>query len=63
MRNRLVKIRELVQCDLNSIDTRAELWLAVNARELLGMQLVTKWHPSKHVVDGAGLIEPARRDG
>ena len=63
MRNRLVKIRELVQCDLNSIDTRAELWLAVNARELLGMQLVNEWHPSKHVVDGAGLIEPARRDG
>jgi len=37
IRNRLLKVRELTQCDLDSTDTRAELWLAIKARELMGM--------------------------
>jgi DNA-binding PucR family transcriptional regulator len=37
MRNRLVKIRELTNCDLQTADNRAELWLAFKARQQLAM--------------------------
>src|SRR5262245_41621428 len=35
MRNRLRRIGELTGCDLQSPDTRAAMWLAIKARELL----------------------------
>jgi purine catabolism regulator len=35
MRNRLRRIGELTGCDLQSADTRAAMWLAIKARELL----------------------------
>jgi DNA-binding PucR family transcriptional regulator len=37
MRNRLRKIGELTGCDLQSADTRAAMWLAIKARELLAV--------------------------
>jgi DNA-binding PucR family transcriptional regulator len=37
MRNRLAKLREFPGCDLDSADTRAELWVAIKAREMLSM--------------------------
>jgi PucR family transcriptional regulator, purine catabolism regulatory protein len=37
MRNRLAKIRELTGCNLESADSRAEMWLAIKARELLAI--------------------------
>jgi purine catabolism regulator len=37
MRNRLRRIGELTGCDLQSADTRAALWLAIKARELLAV--------------------------
>jgi purine catabolism regulator len=37
MRNRLARIGELVGRDLHSADTRAELWVAIRARELLAL--------------------------
>lgn len=37
MRNRLAKIREITNCSLESADSRAEMWLAIKARELLSM--------------------------
>jgi PucR family transcriptional regulator, purine catabolism regulatory protein len=37
MRNRLLRIGELTGCDLHSADTRAALWLAIKARELLAV--------------------------
>lgn len=36
MRNRLGRIAELLNCGLDSADTRAQLLLAVRAREILG---------------------------
>ncbi len=36
MRNRLNKVVELTGRDINSAHVRAELWIAVKARELLG---------------------------
>jgi PucR family transcriptional regulator, purine catabolism regulatory protein len=38
MRNRLARIGDLVGADLHSADTRAELWLAIKARELLALR-------------------------
>jgi purine catabolism regulator len=38
MRNRLARIGELLGSDLQSPDTRAELWLAIKARELLAQR-------------------------
>jgi purine catabolism regulator len=38
MRNRLARIGELLGSDLQSPDTRAELWLAIKARELLALR-------------------------
>jgi len=37
MRNRLRRIGELTGCDLQSADTRAAMWLAIKARELLAV--------------------------
>ncbi len=37
MRNRLGRIGELTGCDLQSADTRAAMWLAIKARELLAV--------------------------
>jgi purine catabolism regulator len=37
MRNRLRRIGELTECDLRSADTRAAMWLAIKARELLAL--------------------------
>lgn len=37
MRNRLAKIRELTNCNLETADARAEMWLALKARELLSL--------------------------
>jgi purine catabolism regulator len=37
MRNRLARIGELVGRDLHSADSRAELWVAIRARELLAL--------------------------
>ena len=38
MRNRLARIGALIGADLHSADTRAELWLAIKARELLALR-------------------------
>lgn len=38
MRNRLARISELLADDLQSADTRTQLWLAVHARELLAIR-------------------------
>ncbi|KUI30510.1 PucR family transcriptional regulator [Mycobacterium sp. GA-2829] len=38
LRNRLARIAELTQADLGTADTRAELWLALKARELRDVQ-------------------------
>jgi purine catabolism regulator len=38
MRNRLVRISELLADDLQSVDTRTQLWLAVHARKLLAIR-------------------------
>lgn len=38
MRNRLARISELLSDDLQSADTRAQLWLAVHARKLLAIK-------------------------
>jgi purine catabolism regulator len=37
MRNRLAKIGELADCNLQTADARTEMWLAIKARELLSM--------------------------
>jgi len=37
LRNRLARIRELTNCDLQSADSRTELWLAIKAREVLAI--------------------------
>lgn len=37
MRNRLAKIRELTNCNLETADGRAEMWLAIKAREMLSL--------------------------
>mgnify|MGYP003290246194 CR=1 FL=1 len=37
LRNRLARIRELTNCDLDSADSRTELWLAIKAREMLAI--------------------------
>jgi PucR family transcriptional regulator, purine catabolism regulatory protein len=37
LRNRLARIRELTNCDLQSADSRTELWLAIKAREILAI--------------------------
>lgn len=39
MRNRLARITELLADDLQSADTRAQLWLAVHARNLLAVRV------------------------
>jgi purine catabolism regulator len=36
MRNRMQRINQLLRDDLASADTRAQLWLAIKARRLLG---------------------------
>ena len=41
MRNRLRRIGELTGCDLQSADTRAAMWLAIKARELLDVSART----------------------
>ena len=38
MRNRLSRITALLDCDLQSADTRAELWLAIKARDVLALR-------------------------
>jgi purine catabolism regulator len=37
MRTRLRKIRDLMECDLDDADIRAELWLAIRARQRLAI--------------------------
>lgn len=37
LRKRLARIRELTDCDLQSADSRTELWLAIKAREILAI--------------------------
>jgi PucR family transcriptional regulator, purine catabolism regulatory protein len=48
MRNRLAKIRELTNCNLETADSRAEMWLAIKARELLRIS-ASETTPPQHM--------------